>query len=200
VNISRGGAAIFLGRHFDFNNPPDDVLHIRIHSPLLKSPLFIMGKICSRSQVEDGSLYRVKFLDFLDLLSKLPVELRKIFNSRAMPRFETGPAKAVNVNLTLSRFRIPAVLKDLTPIGMSVIIRKQMGDLPYIAKHVEASFRLPDMTCAFDLGGTVIHSRPCAAGLCWGIRFDGNSSNFQKKQDHLLQFISRRSDPRWGPK
>ena len=136
-----------------------------------------------------GLLYRVKFSDFLDLLSKLPAELKKIFNNRTTPRFEADGTTPIHVNVLLQEFRIPAILKDLTTSGLSVIIKQGLGEVRFKAKKVELSFRLPGVSCALNLCGTVVHNRPYQAGQCWGIRFDEKSSGFGVKQDHLLQFI-----------
>jgi PilZ domain-containing protein len=198
VNISRGGAAIVLDQHFDFKSPSDGVLHLRFHSHWLKKPIYVLGDIRSWSEVDGGSLHRVKFSDFLDLLSQLPADLRRVFNKRTTPRFEAGGALPINVNLDIHACRIPALLKDLTPDGISVTIKKKLAAIRFEARHVEASFRLPEVNCAFEFSGTVVHSRPCDAGLCWGIRFDGKSRDFRAKQDHLLQFIGRRGDPSSG--
>jgi hypothetical protein len=195
VNISRGGAAIVLDQHFDFKCPADGVLHLRLHSHWLKNSIYVMGDIRSRSEVDGGSLYRVKFSDFLGLLAQLPADLRKVFNKRTTPRFEADGPMPISVSLDIHECRIPAVLKDLTPGGISVTIKKKLGAIRFQDRHVEASFRLPGVNYAFEFSGTVVHSRSTDAGLCFGIRFDGKSRDFRVMQDHLIQFIGRRGDP-----
>ncbi len=197
-DLSAGGLGLFFVVHADPRYNAGTILWLCMKSPFLARPVVTPAQIRRISECDVGSMYGLRFLDWLGLLAQIPPELARVFNRRSELRTRIDSRRPVEITvqgLLASSWEhvfqgLKGTLLDVSPTGLSFHIGSEAADQIEPHQSVEVSFTLPSSTYRFALWIQILHCARRSGGINCGALFDEErTERFAEKQERLLMLL-----------
>lgn len=197
-DLSAGGLGLFFVVQADPGYDLGTVLWLRMRSPFLLNPVVAPAQICRVSECDIGRMYGLRFLDWPELLSRIPPELARVFNRRGEHRTRIDTRRPVEIFVqglpSMSWEQVfqgmKGVLLDVSPTGLSFRVGTEAAEQIEPHRSVEVSFTLPSSTYEFTFWIQVLHCSRRPDGICCGALFDEErTEDFDEKQERLLMLL-----------
>ncbi len=180
-------------------------------SARLRKPIQVYAKV--RSRVELGAFrsyrYGFEFNQWEELQRRLSGEIHELFNQRVSYRVEPNPAEPVKAVLKLAQEQYPSssdaappeaatfetagIVKDLSLIGLAILVDREAEVTLAATDLVDVSFRLPMSQNKLQLVSWIRNRQLQDDHVCYGLEFDPDRSNhFKTQQDEIMKYVRRR--------
>lgn len=194
LDLSIRGVSILLRPDADPGLTPGDVVYLHLESPDLPEELVTPAAVRRRTPSPQGTTYGMAFLDWLGLLSRLPAELRALFNQRNDYRVGLGLHHPLEVRGFQPEFRVPGILHNLSADGLCFHVAAQGDGLFIPGSSVEIVFALPGEAAPMTLLTTILHTSGCRDRVYCGVLFEADKTpDFAAKQARIALFTAQAS-------
>lgn len=194
-DVSAGGIGFFVVSHADPGYPLGHVVWLCMRSPLLARPILAPAQARQIAECDVGRMYGLRFLDWQELLSRIPPQLARIFNRRREYRTRFDSEHPVEIvvaeGLDASSWEhvfhgLKAVLLDISATGLSFRVEADVGRQVEPHQSLLVSFALPNSTYRFTLWIQVLHCQPGPDGIACGALFDPElTEQFDEQRERL---------------
>lgn len=177
----------------------------------LRKPIQVHAKV--RSRVELGAFrsyrYGFEFNEWEELERRLSGEIHELFNQRVSYRVEPDPVQPMEAVLKLTHasqllvrdapadeageFEAVGQIKDISAIGIAIIIDREVEVTLASTDLVDVSFRLPKSDKTVQLVSWIRNRELQGDNVCYGLEFDPDQSEyFTGQQNEIVKYIKRR--------
>ena len=206
LDVSAGGIGLLFEEGADPGIAAGEVMYLHITYPYMREEIVAPGLVRHCHEEEGRLAYGIEFVDWLGLLSQLPVELAPLFNQRADPRIAPEPGHPIEVEVRGTNPWSPPIrglLRDLSVRGLAVYLSADSSNELEEGSEVEVSLTLPGSTDPVEFGANVRHCENFGDRLCMGVFFEeartGDFDEMQLQVARYLNQLHRRSKSKCSP-
>ncbi len=188
-----------LGIRFDHRSEAvfaiRDVVNLELSSAKLDRPILAPAMVRHRREDDRGRIYGFQFLDWLGLLSRLPLSLACLFNQRGSHRVQPQPTEHVDVTIegSLLPSSVRAELYDISATGLSVQAPFAIENMLMKVERVKLSFLLPGSQAKLVFWGNIMHREIAFDRIRYGIVFSvKKTTDFKKMQAAVQKYVTER--------
>lgn len=173
----------------------------------LRKPISIRAKVRSRVEMGEFRSYRYgfEFDQWEELEGRLSREIHHLFNQRVVYRVEPDPVVEAVLRLPpeppaggqpdqeTPAFEAAGPIKDLSAVGIAVLVDRAAEEAFATIDLVEIAFRLPTSSETLKLMGWIRHRQLKEDRVYYGLEFDPDrSARFDQQQHAIVRYVKRR--------
>jgi hypothetical protein len=151
--------------------------------------------VSHRAEEEAGVVYGFEFIDWLGLLSRLPRDLKTLFNRRGELRVPPHPERPIEVTILVPEhaYRARVCALEVSASGLSFVIGIEAEEVFRDVGVLDLWLHLPNCAVDVQFGGTILNRDLVHDGIRYGIFFlEEETKDFGRKREMLAAYVTTR--------